>query len=274
MGKAIYQPNGSAEEYSQWAVNFYNGCSGRCQYCYNRRFSNLLGKEKPTLKKTLVSPEKALETFELELKTHLHDLQEHGLLFNFVSDPFLPETELLNTMAMCICMKNDVPIKILTKQTHWVEPFLNEIASNGTIWNHEPKTHLFNVGFTLTGHDELEPGCSLNRERIEAMNLLHEQGITTWASIEPIINFDSSLLMIFLSSPYCDHYKIGLQSRRKYSLCGVTNFFGSVSYALYQQNKIREVTVYWKQSIRELLRMDQFNDNFCVDANYKFWKND
>jgi hypothetical protein len=29
MSKAIYQPKGKAQEYNQWAVNFFNGCSGK-----------------------------------------------------------------------------------------------------------------------------------------------------------------------------------------------------------------------------------------------------
>lgn len=35
-GITIYQPNGAAAEYSKWACNLYNGCTNRCEYCYNR----------------------------------------------------------------------------------------------------------------------------------------------------------------------------------------------------------------------------------------------
>lgn len=36
-GKAIYNPKGKAGEYSEWACNFYTGCSNNCQYCYCKR---------------------------------------------------------------------------------------------------------------------------------------------------------------------------------------------------------------------------------------------
>lgn len=69
-------------------------------------------------------------------------------------------------------------------------------------------------GFTLTGHDELEPGASTNAERINAMQKLHEAGFKTWASIEPIIDFGSSLAMILDCLTFCDYFKIGLQKVR------------------------------------------------------------
>ena len=55
MGKAIYQPKGKASEYSKYAVNFYNGCSADCDYCYCK--SGMLKNvwsNKATLKKTLI----------------------------------------------------------------------------------------------------------------------------------------------------------------------------------------------------------------------------
>ncbi len=32
-GKAVYQPNGKAREYSPW-LNLYNGCPHNCKYCF------------------------------------------------------------------------------------------------------------------------------------------------------------------------------------------------------------------------------------------------
>lgn len=36
-GKAIYNPSGKAGEYSDWACNFYTGCSNNCDYCYCKK---------------------------------------------------------------------------------------------------------------------------------------------------------------------------------------------------------------------------------------------
>jgi DNA repair photolyase len=60
----------------------------------------------------------------------------------------------------------------------------------------EKYKRLVAVGWTLTGVDSAEPNASPNAERIEAMRKLHEAGFKVWASIEPIIDFDSSLTMI------------------------------------------------------------------------------
>jgi len=32
--KAIYEPKGRAKEYSNLALNIYNGCSFKCNYCF------------------------------------------------------------------------------------------------------------------------------------------------------------------------------------------------------------------------------------------------
>ena len=71
-------------------------------------------------------------------------------------------------------------------------------------------------GWTLTGFDLEEPNASTNAERIEAMRELHEAGFRTWASIEPIIDFTSSKAMILATYGFCDLYKIGLESGKKY----------------------------------------------------------
>lgn len=266
MGKAIYQPKGKAQEYNQWAANFYNGCSGRCTYCFNKkgRSAKLLGKDEPTLKKSLINDKKAIEIFEKELLINIPELQEEGLFFNFVSDPFLPETIETTRSAVTRCNWYDVPVIILTKQAEFINYFELIHALSWQPWH--------SIGFTLTGHDELEPGCCSNEERIDTMKFLSECDINTWASIEPIIDFESSLKMIQQALPYCNHFKIGLESGRKYKSQDVRNFFYVVLKLIYEENKKRKVTVYWKESIRKVLKKTTFEDSFCVNANYKFWK--
>ena len=100
-------------------------------------------------------------------------------------------------------------------------------------------------GFTLTGHDELEPGASTNAKRIQAMQKLQDDGFKTWASIEPIIDFQSSLDMIEKSAEYCDLFKIGLQSGKKYDLDALEWFMDwSVSFGNQYKSKI-----YFKDSL-------------------------
>ena len=211
-GKAIYNPSGKAGEYSYWACNFYVGCSNQCAYCYLRKGIGkaTLGGDTPTLKKCFRDETHALEVFEKELKANLPELQEHGLFLSFTTDPMLPETRNLTkaVISLCRCHFPRVNLKILTKVAG---PVIDELI-------HTAKTFKENVsvGFTLTGHDELEPNASTNAERIEAMRKLHDAGFKTWASIEPIIDLNTSWQMIRDTCRFCDLYKVGLEKGKTY----------------------------------------------------------
>lgn len=235
-GKVIYNPSGKAGEYSYWAANFYNGCSARCTYCYNRKgiTAKVLGGDVPTLKKCLKDEETAFKIFRHEALKNILELQKHGLFFNFVSDPCLRETINLNSTCWHFATGLGIPVKILTKQTWWVNPSIEAI---------ELPNKLISIGFTLTGHDELEPGAATNQERIEAMKKLHDAGFKTWASIEPIIDFKSSFEMIENCEPYCDFFKIGLKSGDRHHYEYVRMFLESVF------ELIPEKPIYLKDSL-------------------------
>ena len=93
-GKAIYNPSGKAGEYSQWACNFYVGCSNNCTYCYCKKgiLAGAMGQNKPQLKKCFKDETHAIEIFKKEVESNLSELQKHGLFFSFTTDPMLPET--------------------------------------------------------------------------------------------------------------------------------------------------------------------------------------
>lgn len=258
-GKAIYNPTGKAGEYSQWACNFYTGCSNDCNYCYCKRgvFSSVWSTN-GTLKKCFQNEEDALRIFEKELLKNVDEIRSSGLFFTFTSDPFLPETTLLTQQAARICLINDVPVIFLTKRTDWqIEDFIREPEINGTIWNYEAKKHLFAFGFTLTGCDDLEPGASSNEERIKAMAKLHNAGFKTWASIEPVINFGSSYEMIAKTINVCDLYKVGLQSGKKYNSKELEQFVECIgelepSKPIYLKDSIIKQSTYSRETINQM----------------------
>lgn len=271
-GKAIYQPAGKAQEYAQWACNFYVGCSNGCTYCYLKKGIGkaVLGGDKPTLKKCFKDEAHALEVFEKELLQNIDKLREHGLFFTFTSDPFLKETSKLTWNAAYIASENKVPVKFLTKKTDWVEPYLRYYTQLTAKKYMKIDNQFYAFGFTLTGHDELETGASTNAERIEAMKRLHDAGFKTFASIEPIIDFESSYRMIYYTQHFCDLYKIGLASGQKvdrkyyeklrtFNLQVVNLFAGT------------NVKVYWKESIRK--HFGVFPDAGCnVEREYNLFK--
>lgn len=279
-GKAIYNPSGKAGEYSYWACNFYVGCSNSCTYCYCKKgiLAGAIGQDKPQLKKCFRDEDHALEVFEKELFGNSEELREHGLFFSFTTDPMLPETMQLTFNAAGIAVNNNVPVKILTKCADWVDDLLHWLEnSNSDNAERGWWRKMYAFGFTLTGHDELEPGASTNQERIEVMKKLHDAGFRTWASIEPIIDFESSLRMVYATSGFCDLYKIGLMSGAKYNADDLWRFINEVQNILENQNGVLasgdEIKIYFKDSLLKQAGISRANlpDN-CVGRDYNIFK--
>jgi len=245
-GNCIYMPNGKAREYSTWACNLYNGCINVCAYCYNDNsiMKSVLGGNNVRLKKSLVNEATAYDIFCKELEKYREAIIAAGALhFNFVSDPCIPETITLNWKCIDYAISQGVPCQVLTKRADWLD--------HPSVQNALSHPELLRVGFSLTGCDELEPGASPNLERIQAMHVLHGAGIPTWASIEPIINVQSSLAMIKQSIDCCDHYKIGILSGKKcYTPKQIRKF-------IHEVNALNPRSVYWKQSLLEFATRNQ-----------------
>ena len=284
-GKAIYNPAGRAGEYSYWACNFYKGCSNGCTYCYLKKgvLNHCLGGNEPELKACFKYPDHAIEVFQNELIDNRAELQKHGLFFTFTSDPFLEKTIDLTVRAIDICMANKVPVKLLTKRADWIEGYF---TANGQfcpfpyLVKHEYHSQIA-FGFTLTGHDELEPGASTNAERIEAMRKLHDAGFKTFASIEPVIDFKSSLKMIKESRYYCDLFKIGLESGKKYHKDELINFILSVMelFFLFDANKLEggrilDFKIYFKDSLLKQagIQREKLHKAICVTRDYNIFQ--
>lgn len=244
-GKAIYNPNGKAGEYAAWACNFFTGCSHDCQYCYCKKgFMASNWSDKPQLKKCFKDKDHALEVFTRELRANMEALKASGLFFTFTSDPMLPETIDLTMEAVYITLAYGIPVQILTKRADFLDhPTIQKIKLL-------PKEIAW--GFTLTGHDELEPGASSNVERIHAMKRLHGMGYKTFASIEPVVDFPSAFSMINLTRGICDLYKIGLMSGKRY-----TSTERSEAHFLLELLKEAPGRYYLKESLIKLLEIDR-----------------
>ena len=247
-GKCLYTPGGSAREYAAVGCNFYRGCPYQCRYCFNRKgmTAKVMGvdhavlddcftkeKNRPKKYRDLTGEEYALLVFKRELNNHLDYFRKTGIFFSFATDPLCQESAWLTTGAALYAVSNGVPVKILTKNANWPTNiavlFESQKAEN---------KRLIAFGFTLTGRDDWEPYASENQQRIEMLRELHEQGFKTFASIEPIIDFDSSLEMIKQSVRYCDQFLIGLMSSRQaYYRVLFTNFNCIYSHAVHQKGK-------------------------------------
>ena len=264
--KILSRPKGNAEEYGRWSVNPYIGCNNGCLYCYLKKGPSgaYLGQDKPVLKKGVVNNEHAYHLAMAEIIEHRDEIiRDGGLFMTFTSDPCAEQTYKLffriSESADANCILNSVRTK--EQEQH---DYLNRCKE---------KASLLAVGFTLTGHDELEPNAISNEERIERIDFLARhcplaEKCHLWASIEPVIDFQSSLNMIYQAlNAGCEHFKIGLLTNntrvvRKDFQIGEYQFnaYDVRDLLHFIEDVMRmtsgKATVYWKQSVRDLLGTD------------------
>lgn len=258
-GKAIYQPNGKAEEYGEWACNFYNGCSNQCSYCYLQKGRNAkIYTPTPTLQKAFKDEDDAVEQFGKEVLRNLPELMKHGLFFCFTTDPLLPETMGLTVRAVRICMEKGINVKLLTKRADFVDEFFRLLSAVEGYDEEICKRHIA-FGFTLTGCDGQEGNSSPNPERISTMKQLHARGYRTFVSAEPVIDPKTSLQVIRDTLGFCDLYKVGLLSGKKdYGKADVQDLVDEL------QKLPGKPKIYLKNSVTGMLKRDRntLPDNF------------
>lgn len=269
--KCLYTPKGAAREYAAVGCNFYRGCPYQCQYCYNRKglTAGVMGIDHAVLESCFVSRPKSFQKISAENYTrdcfleevshHRQYLQDMGIFFSFSTDPLSADTWKM-TMD---CAKNAVwykiPVRILTKNAMYdtVTNPDQEIVRFIEQEIPEYAREMYAFGFTLTGRDDQEPNASTNTARILSMKSLHEMGFKTFASIEPIVDFDSSYRMVKETVGFCDQYMIGLMSSRgteypPYEQKDCVKFIQNVMKLLKKQE--RPAKVYWKKSIRKFVK--------------------
>ena len=266
-GVYLYTPKGAAREYAAVGCNFYVGCPLQCDYCYNRKgvTCNTLGSPEIRLKtggkKWIEDESDAILQFCEEVFKNIDYLQKTGVFYSFTTDPMLPGTRGLTAFTAGLVASAGVPVKILTKMGDF-----GEQTEDLLVLDEELKERIA-FGFTLTGRDDFEKNAaelyhSSNEDRLALMKRLHDAGFKTFASIEPIIDFDSSMKMIKRSVTFCDQYLIGLMSKRgkelpPYEKEECSKFVDDVDDLIwdsyYQKQTPELVRVYWKESIRKFM---------------------
>ena len=276
--KILSRPKKNAEEYGRWAVNPYVGCSHGCLYCY-------LKKGPSGLKKGVMNKEHACLVAMTEILENEEQIKKDGgMFFSFTTDPLLPDTHDACLTIAAWAINHKIPVMMLTKCASFYTdgnsefPSFHDLPFIDCIRHYEryiwapnadpakPDLQYIAIGWTLTGHDELESHADPNALRIKAMKDLTTAGFKTWASIEPVIDFDSSFKMIQQAlDAGCQHFKIGLMTERT-KVCRRGFTLGGKTFEPYDPARclafVQDVmqltrdraTVYWKQSFRDFLR--------------------
>lgn len=267
--KILSRPRGNAEEYGRWSVNPYIGCNNGCLYCYLKKGPSgaYLGQDSPVLKKGVVNDEHAYHLAMAEIYANYEEIiRDGGLFMTFTSDPCTKQTlKIFFEIALESARDLRIPVTILTKSTDFINHWRYMDIASGSLDRDGMVKPRLSFGWTLTGHDELEPNASPNDKRINTMRLVSANGFKTWASIEPVIDFPSSLDMIYQAlNAGCQHFKIGLLTSntrvvRKDFQIGEHHFkaYDVRDLLHFIEDVMRltdgKATVYWKQSVRDLL---------------------
>lgn len=272
--KILSKPKGNAEEYGRWSCNPYVGCSHGCLYCYLKKgvWANTLGCNKAQLKSGIINDEHAYHIAMAEIIENREQIiKDGGLFMTFTSDPCIPETRDLFFRITKDAMEERVPVVLLTKNAD----FTKEYCYENIRWRLTTNSYGHNVafGWTLTGRNELEQNAHSNEMRMQEMSRVYRDGFKTWASIEPVIDFPSSLDMIQQAlAAGCQHFKIGLLTSNTHVVRKDFRF-GEHHFDAYNRDEcidfIHDVmrivetgdgkaTVYWKQSFRDFLGEEDF----------------
>lgn len=200
---AIYEPTGRAREYSDLALNLYQGCAHACDYCFAPLVTRT--NKKVFHSSAFIRPRTGiLEKLENDAVKMAGD--PRPILLSFTSDPYQPLEHTLGVTrrALEIMAENRLTPQILTKAGLWAIEFDADLLCRANaIW-----------AATLTTDDpaeslQWEPGAALPADRIAALILAKRLGLRTWVSFEPVINPEAVYRLIDATCDFVDLYKVG-----------------------------------------------------------------
>jgi len=127
-----------------------------------------------------------------------------NVLLCFTCDPYqqIDTEHHLTRQAIRILHGNGFNVTILTKGGHRAERDFDLLRPGD-----EFATTL--TFFTELESKQWEPRAALPRDRINTLELAHEMGITTWVSLEPVIDPDATIEIIRQTHGFVDLYKVG-----------------------------------------------------------------
>ena len=199
-GLVIYKPKGRAGEYAPLAVNLYRGCGHGCIYCYAPETTFIDRQEfiKATPRQGII------EKLKKDAPKAVFDGHKGNVLLCFTCDPYQPINAVheLTRQAIIILHKNGFNVTILTKGGKRAERDFDLLRPCDEF------------ATTLTFLDEQksrqwEPGAAIPKERIESLREAHKLGITTWVSLEPVIEPAESIEIIRQTHTFVDLFKVG-----------------------------------------------------------------
>ena len=194
----IYEPRGKAREYAALAANLYAGCGHGCLYCYAPCATF---KHRDTFYSNPVPRKNVLEQLR---KDAAKFAGQGSVLFSFTTDPYQPIDSIhgLTRKGIEILHENGLNVEILTK------------GGCRATRDFDLLTPSDKFATTLTfikpvDSAKWEPGAASPQDRIRTIQKAKEKGLTTWASLEPVIDPAQSLELIRQTASHVDLFKVG-----------------------------------------------------------------
>lgn len=202
--RLIYEPTGAAKEYADLALNVYNGCTHGCTYCYNNGRYSKPGAFFKSSKPRALNMSDLVKDCE-DLKSQYGEAVPE-VLISFIGDAYQPAERALGKTRLVIRMLIDqgIPFTILTKSDLIQRDF-------DILADYRDK---FRLGMTILSPFEIdlqawEPGAPGIGDRVETLWKAKDLGISTWVSLEPVMNIQSAIQLIRRYGKYVDIWHIG-----------------------------------------------------------------
>ena len=260
----IYTPRGRAREYSPKALNIYLSCTHGCEYCYAP------GCRHQTREQYFAKPYPRKDIAKKLWKELDQDSPNEQVLLSFIGDVYCETYDDNRATRDCLeaLYAHSVPVAILTKGGYRC---LKDLVMFERFGGH------IMVGTTLTFDNPRdsfywEPGAANPYERIDTLNRLHDCGIRTFASFEPVIDPKQSLnLMRVTAEEGCvDVYKVGKLNNYKGLDKEIdwTDFLGKAVEILRGNGR----EFYVKEDLRRCApTIELFGDETVADAHTVRW---
>lgn len=196
--KAIYEPTGRAAEYSHLSCNLYRGCEHGCHYCYAPKVLRMKPEEfaRATPRAGIIQG--------LERDAERLAGTAKRVLLCFTCDPYQPieREHNITHQAIGILRRQHIAFQILTKAGY-------AAARDFDLYGDDDAFAVTLTSLKQSDQQRDEPVAAPPGERIGALTWAYQKGITTWVSLEPVIDPDESLRIIKETHEFVDHYKIG-----------------------------------------------------------------
>jgi len=198
--QTIYQPTGQAQEYGEWASNPYRGCGNKCRYCY---VPLVLKMKREEFDAGAVLRDGFMKAFERDAKKLQSEGKSINIFFCFTTDLYHPGDTSPSREVLELTRKYGHSFTVLTKggrramrDLDLYRPGLDHFASTLTS---------LEDGFS----QRWETDAALPADRIATLEHFHKANIFTWVSLEPTLDVDSSIEIVYKTHRFVDFYKIG-----------------------------------------------------------------